>query len=190
MEVMCDLNKQKYIHSFHQYLLSPTPVPSTVLESWEFTNEKNVSALKKFTFQWDRAGAGWGRRSKLQGGDHLGGDSYVNKDTEGDPRGYGNKLHFWFYFRLLGRGFLKSMLRRILRLSWCLSGRVPGLINDVCNECGRGKLDHVRQISAIPKEVPCELIIPVSLQSVLFQSPKNIMKLNQQVILSSAFMCT
>lgn len=65
------------------------------------------------------------------------------KTQKGTPKGYGNKLHFWCYFRLLGRGFLKSMLRRILRLSWCPGGRVPGLINDVCNECGRGELDHV-----------------------------------------------
>lgn len=68
----------------------------------------------------------------------------VNKDTEGEPTGAPeNRLHFWFYFRLLGGSFLKSILRRILRLLSSSCGRVPGSINDVCNGCGRGELDYV-----------------------------------------------
>lgn len=87
--------------------------------------------------------------------DHLGEDSGVNKDTERELTGaLANKLHFWFYFRLLDSSCLESVLRGILRLPSGSNGRVPGLINDACNGCGKGKLEHVCQIFASPREGP------------------------------------
>lgn len=76
--------------------------------------------------------------------DYLGEDSSVNKDIEREFIGVlVNKFYFWFYFRLFDSSCLEFVLRGILRFFFGLNGRVLGLINDVCNGCGKGKLEYV-----------------------------------------------